>query len=114
MTTARSAAALAAAACLAVLAAVRRHGRGAGSGRHPVSGYQYDAADSRGASHDGARRPASAPRCHTSQLSLAFTGQQAAMGGQRAMTLILTDRSGATCSVYGYPGLAFSRAPASR
>ena len=26
----------------------------------------------------------------------------------RGMTLILTNRSGATCSVYGYPGLAFA------
>src|SRR5205823_4289243 len=52
---------------------------------------------------------ASAPRCHTSQLSVAFTGLNAAMGGVRGTTLILTNRSGATCSVYGYPGLAFSK-----
>jgi hypothetical protein len=38
----------------------------------------------------------------------AFTGRNAAMGGVRGMTLILTNRSGATCSVYGYPGLAFA------
>ena len=50
---------------------------------------------------------ASAPRCHTSQLSLAFTGFNEASGGQRGMTLILTNHSGATCHVYGYPGLAF-------
>ena len=47
------------------------------------------------------------PRCHTSQLSAAFTGLNAAMGGQRGMTLILTNHSGSTCYVYGYPGLAF-------
>jgi hypothetical protein len=38
---------------------------------------------------------------------MAFTGLNAAMGGQRGMTLILTNHSGTTCSVYGYPGLAF-------
>ena len=59
---------------------------------------------------------ASAPRCHASQLSMAFTGLNAAMGGQRGMTLILTNHSGSTCYVYGYPGLAFysgSRIPLS-
>ncbi len=50
---------------------------------------------------------ASAPRYHTSQLSLAFTGFNEASGGQRGMTLILTNHSGTTCHVYGYPGLAF-------
>jgi hypothetical protein len=39
---------------------------------------------------------------------VAFTGLNAAMGGVRGMTLILTSRSGITCSVYGYPGLAFA------
>jgi hypothetical protein len=38
---------------------------------------------------------------------MTFTGLNAAMGGQRGMTLILTNRSGTTCDVYGYPGLAF-------
>src|SRR5882757_5726128 len=47
------------------------------------------------------------PRCRTGQLSTAFTGLNAAMGGQRGMTLILTSHSGSTCYVYGYPGLAF-------
>jgi hypothetical protein len=47
------------------------------------------------------------PRCHTGQLAIAFTGLNAAMGGTRGMTLILTNHSGRTCSVYGYPGLAF-------
>ncbi len=47
---------------------------------------------------------------------MAFTGLNAAMGGQRGMTLILTNHSGSTCYVYGYPGLAFfsgSRIPLS-
>jgi hypothetical protein len=38
---------------------------------------------------------------------MAFTGLNAASGGQRGMTLILTNHSGTTCHVYGYPGLAF-------
>ena len=46
-------------------------------------------------------------RCHTSQLTAAYTGLNAAMGGQRGMTLILTNHSGSTCYVHGYPGLAF-------
>ncbi len=47
---------------------------------------------------------------------MAFTGLNAAMGGQRGMTLILTNHSGSTCYVYGYSGLAFfsgSRIPLS-
>jgi len=47
------------------------------------------------------------PRCHTSQLGAAYTGLTAGMGGNWAMTLILTNHSGSTCYVYGYPGLAF-------
>ena len=47
------------------------------------------------------------PRCHASQLTVAYTGLNAAMGGVRGMTLILTSHSGSTCYVYGYPGLAF-------
>ena len=116
--TARSAAALAAAACLAVLAAgcaSHSSAPGAGAARSPGAG--TTAAPSAAArtprrraapaaAAPGGRAPA--PRCHTSQLSVAFTGLNAAMGGVRGMTLILTNRSGATCSVYGYPGLAFA------
>jgi hypothetical protein len=47
------------------------------------------------------------PRCHISQLTAAYTGLNAAMGGVRGMTLILTNHSGTACHVYGYPGLAF-------
>ena len=116
MTTARSAAALAAAACLAVLAAgCASHGPapGAGATRSPAT--STTASPSAAATTPATTAPATtaplgpaaAPRCHTSQLSVAFTGLNAAMGGQRGMTLILTNHSGATCSVYGYPGLAF-------
>jgi Domain of unknown function (DUF4232) len=51
-------------------------------------------------------RPA-LPRCHTSQLAATFTGLNAAMGGQRGATLVLTNRSSRTCYVYGYVGLGF-------
>ena len=110
--TARPAAALAAAACLAVLAAgCASHGNAPGAGAARSPGTSTTAAPSAAARTPAAAAPggrAAAPRCHTSQLSVAFTGLNAAMGGVRGMTLILTNRSGATCSVYGYPGLAFA------
>src|SRR5437867_4030603 len=114
MTTARSATVLAAAACLAVLAAGC-----ASHGTAPGPGFSTTAAPSAAASTPATApvttapvttAPAgqgSAPRCHTTQLSMAFTGLNAASGGQRGMTLILTNHSGTTCHVYGYPGLAF-------
>jgi hypothetical protein len=110
MTIARSAAALAAA-CLAVLAAgcaSHSPAPGAGATRSPAT--STTASPSAAATTPATTAPlgpATAPRCHTSQLSMAFTGLNAAMGGQRGMTLILTSHSGTTCSVYGYPGLAF-------
>jgi Domain of unknown function (DUF4232) len=57
----------------------------------------------------GATTPAgqAVPRCHTSQLTAAYTWLNAAMGGVRGMTLILTNHSGTACHVYGYPGVAF-------
>ena len=117
MNTTRSAAALAAAACLVVLAAgCASHGNAPGAGAARSPGTSTTASPATSARTPAATAPAttapggqaSAPRCHTSQLSMAFTGLNAAMGGQRGMTLILTNHSGATCSVYGYPGLAFS------
>ena len=115
--TARSAAGLAAAACLVVLAAgCASHGNAPGAGATRSPGASRTAAPSAAARTPAAAAPAAAarggqaaaPRCHTSQLSVAFTGLNAAMGGVRGTTLILTNRSGATCSVYGYPGLAFA------
>jgi hypothetical protein len=112
----RPAAGLAAAACLAVLAA----GCGTAS-RAPGAGTSSPAATATAAPSAPATTPATAtapaatapgrqvpvPRCHTSQLSAAYTGLNAAMGGSRGMTLILTNHSGSTCYLYGYPGLAF-------
>jgi hypothetical protein len=115
MTTTRSAAALAAAACLAVLVGCASHGTAPGAGAARSPGTSTPAAPSASAGTPATTAPAttapggqaSAPRCQASQLSTAFTGLNAAMGGQRGMTLILTNHSGSTCYVYGYPGLAF-------
>ena len=102
MTPTRSAAALAAAACLAVLTGCASHAAAPGAGATRSASTSTTAPTSAPASTPATPAPtttapggqASAPRCHTSQLSLAFTGQQAAMGGQRAVTLILTNHSG--------------------
>jgi uncharacterized protein DUF4232/ricin-type beta-trefoil lectin protein len=106
MTTTRSAAALAAAACLAVLTGCAGHAAapGAGASRSPSASTTAPASTPATTAPGG---QVSAPRCHTSQLSLAFTGFNEASGGQRGMTLILANHSGTTCYVYGYPGLAF-------
>ena len=125
----RFAAGLAAAACLVVLAA----GCGANSGTPGTGSSHAPAATATAAPSALASTPAGTPatsapvktpapvttapgsqvpvpRCHTSQLTAAYTGLNAAMGGSRGMTLILTNRSGSTCYVYGYPGLAFLNA----
>ena len=115
MTTTRSVAALAVAACLAVLTGCASHAAAPGAGATGSPSTSTTAPASAPASAPATPAPAttapggqaSAPRCHTSQLSLAFTGFNEASGGQRGMTLILTNHSGTTCQVYGYPGLAF-------
>jgi len=110
MTTTRSAAALAAVACLAVLTGCASHAAapGAGATRSPSASTPAPTlAPASTPATTAAGGQASAPRCHTSQLSLAFTGLNAASGGQRGMTLILTNHAGTSCHIYGYPGLAF-------
>jgi Protein of unknown function (DUF4232) len=109
MTTTRSAAVLAAAACLAVLTGCASHAAAPGAGATRSPSTITTAPTSAPAGTPATTAPggqASAPRCHTSQLSLAFTGLNAASGGQRGMSLILTNHSGSICHVYGYPGLA--------
>jgi hypothetical protein len=115
----RFAGALAAAACLVMLAGCGAGNSGnPGTGRSPAPAAPVTATPSAPASTvagpaatsapvttPGGQRPA--PRCRTTQLTAAYTGLNAAMGGSRGMTLILTNHSGSTCSVYGYPGLAF-------
>jgi hypothetical protein len=117
MTATRSAATLAATACVAVLVAgCASHSPAPGAGATRSAATSTTAVPAAPASTPAAAAPAAtaapagqapALRCHTTQLSMAFTGLNSAMGGQRGMTLILTNHSGATCSVYGYPGLAF-------
>ncbi len=115
MTTIRSVATLAAAACLAVLTGCASHAAAPGAGATGSPSTRTTAPTPASASTPATPAPAmtapagqaSAPRCHTSQLTLAFTGFNEASGGQRGMTLILTNHSGATCHLYGYPGLAF-------
>ena len=115
MTTTRSVAALATAAYLAVLTGCASHAAAPGAGATGSPSISTTAPTPAPASTPATPTPAttapggqaSAPRCHTSQLSLAFTGFNEASGGQRGMTLILTNHSGTTCHVYGYPGLAF-------
>ena len=114
ITTTRAAVALAAAVCLAVLTGCASHAAapGAGATRSPSTSTTAPTPASAGTPATPAPATtapggqASAPRCHTGQLSLAFTGLNAASGGQRGMTLILTNHSGTTCHLYGYPGLA--------
>ena len=119
MMVSRSAAGLVAAACLVVFTA----GCGATSGP-PGTGTSRTPATATAAPSAPASTPATAtapvttapgsqapvPRCHTSQLTAAYTGLNAAMGGSRGMTLILTNHSGRTCYLYGHPGLAFFNA----
>jgi len=110
MTTTRSAAVLAAAACLAVLTGCASHAAAPGAGATRSPSTSTTAPTSAPAGTPATTAPggqASAPRCHTSQLSLAFTGLNAASDGQRGMSVILTNHSGSICHVYGYPGLAF-------
>lgn len=51
------------------------------------------------------------PRCRTGQLSTAFTGLNASMGGGQGMTLILTNHSSRTCYLYGYVRLGLLGGP---
>ena len=84
--------------------------RGTGSGRHPLPVYQHYGANigaGRHPGHDHAWRPGIGAALRHQPAVLAFTGLNAASGGQRGMTLILTNHSGTICHVYGYPGLAF-------
>jgi Domain of unknown function (DUF4232)/Ricin-type beta-trefoil lectin domain len=115
----RSAAGLAAAACLVMLTASCGANSGApetGTGHTPAAApAQPSTPAGTPASPPATTAPvttapgsqAPVPRCHTSQLTAAYTGLNAAMGGSRGMTLILTNHSGSTCYVHGYPGLAF-------
>ena len=127
----RSTARLIAAACLALLAVGCGGGistaPGASGTRSPVAGTAtalastpavtdpgyhvgYDGTSCDEPGHQGPGWPGIVAPVSCQQLTAAFTGLNAAMGGQRGMTLILTNHSGTTCHVYGYLGLAFFNA----
>ncbi|WP_127354826.1 DUF4232 domain-containing protein [Actinacidiphila soli] len=55
------------------------------------------------------RTAASGTRCHTSDLR-ASVGKNDPGAGQENFPVVLTNRSGRTCTVYGYPGAAFVNA----
>jgi len=106
----RSAARLAAAAAVAVLAAACGSASGPGS-----AGTSTTPAPSASTPPPAATAPVttvpggqpSVPRCHTNQLTPLLTARNHGMGGQVGMTLVLTNHSGSTCYLHGYPGLGF-------
>ncbi|WP_432159747.1 DUF4232 domain-containing protein [Streptomyces sp. NRRL F-5630] len=51
-------------------------------------------------------KPAPSTQCHTSELSVRV-GDNHPGAGQEGFALVLTNTSSRTCTVYGYPGLAF-------
>ncbi|MGW3206944.1 DUF4232 domain-containing protein [Streptomyces sp. NPDC001135] len=54
----------------------------------------------------GTATPAASTRCHTSQLR-ASVGRNDPGAGQENFPVVLTNRSGRTCTLHGYPGTAF-------
>jgi Protein of unknown function (DUF4232) len=57
----------------------------------------------------GTTTAASSTRCHTSQLR-ASVGRNDPGAGQENFPVVLTNKSGRTCTVHGYPGTAFVNA----
>lgn len=57
----------------------------------------------------GATTAAASTRCHTSQLR-ASVGRNDPGAGQENFPVVLTNKSGRTCTVHGYPGTAFVNA----
>jgi hypothetical protein len=55
---------------------------------------------------DGDAKPAASSKCRTSELS-ARVGDNHPGAGQENFALVLTNTSSRTCTLYGYPGLAF-------
>ncbi|MFI6354003.1 DUF4232 domain-containing protein [Streptomyces sp. NPDC050743] len=60
-----------------------------------------------------AATPAANTRCHTSELR-ASVGRNDPGAGQENFPVVLTNKSGRTCTVHGYPGAAFVSASGSR
>ncbi|MER6025923.1 DUF4232 domain-containing protein [Streptomyces sp. NPDC001851] len=64
------------------------------------------ATGSTGSTGGGTATPAASTRCHTSQLR-ASVGRNDPGAGQENFPVVLTNRSGRTCTLHGYPGTAF-------
>ncbi|MGW0211166.1 DUF4232 domain-containing protein [Streptomyces sp. NPDC003233] len=65
------------------------------------------------ASGGGTGTAAAGTRCHTSELS-ASVGRNSPGAGQENFPVVLTNRSGRTCTVRGFPGAAFVNGSGSR
>jgi hypothetical protein len=89
--------------------------RGTGRGHHRLSVYQHDDASidadqhpgHGGTGHDRARRPGIGAALPHQPAVHGLHRLQRGLGRAAGITLILTNHSGTTCHVYGYPGLAF-------
>ncbi|MGI5353393.1 DUF4232 domain-containing protein [Streptomyces sp. CA-250714] len=79
-------------------------GSGGGDSSGGSSGDESGSGDE--SSSGGSGGPGSGSRCHTSDLKASF-GPNHPGAGQENFALVLTNRSGSSCTVRGYPGLAF-------
>jgi hypothetical protein len=101
-----AAAAVAAAAAMIGAAGCQSAGSGAVASAPPSA-----TASSSGAAPGAAvTTPAAAPaatgvRCHTAGLSVTLGAPQGQPGQQRAVSVVFTNTSGASCTMYGYPGV---------
>jgi hypothetical protein len=82
----------------------------ASSGSTAVTGgTAANSAGGSGSSSGGSAAAAGSMRCHTSELR-ASVGSEGPGAGQENFALVLTNASGHTCTVTGYPGAAFTDA----
>lgn len=77
-----------------------------GDGGDGGGGNSEKPASSGGDSGGGEKKSDATDRCHTSDLK-ASVGPNHPGAGQENFALVLTNDSGQTCTVYGYPGVAF-------
>lgn len=86
-------------------------GTGAGTGSNPTaSGSSTSTSTSSGSGGTSTNSgTASSSRCHTSELNAKVGGNDPG-AGQENFPIVLTNASGRTCTVRGYPGAAFASA----
>ncbi|MFF4791653.1 DUF4232 domain-containing protein [Streptomyces sp. NPDC001276] len=75
-------------------------------GAAPPSGTVTGSAPGTARNTSGTRTPVTSTRCHTSELR-ASVGRENPGAGQENFPVVLTNTSGRTCTVRGYPGAAF-------